>query len=136
MSYTNLLDIIYPVGSFYFSTNYDSPSQIIGGNWEQIDGAAIRATSIDESSSINYIGDDACTLTASQMPKHQHVATWQCRLGNVPTGSGYTVPICNNSGGSSSSAGTTSLTGGAKLIQLCNALSIVISGDVSLRTWF
>lgn len=72
MSYINLLDIIYPVGSFYFSTEYDSPSGIIGGIWEQINAAVIRSKSIDGNSSNGYIGQDTCTLTVTQIPSHRH----------------------------------------------------------------
>lgn len=32
-SWVNLLDILYPKGSLYFSTSEISPSQIIGGIW-------------------------------------------------------------------------------------------------------
>lgn len=42
MGYVNLLNVIYPVGSVYFSTNSTSPSTIIGGTWTQITDKFIK----------------------------------------------------------------------------------------------
>lgn len=36
MAFVNLLEIVYPVGSLYFSTSTVSPAEVIGGQWEQI----------------------------------------------------------------------------------------------------
>lgn len=35
-NWINLLEVIYPVGSIYMSFNATSPSNLIGGSWEQI----------------------------------------------------------------------------------------------------
>lgn len=66
----NLLNIIYPKGSFYLSSEATSPSSFLGGSWEQIEGAAIRG--IAEGDEAGYIGDDETTLTIEQMPNHRH----------------------------------------------------------------
>lgn len=42
MSYINLLDIIYPIGSIYMSFNPVSPAEFIGGTWEQLKGRYLR----------------------------------------------------------------------------------------------
>ena len=70
-NFINLLDIIYPIGSFYFSSVNNSPSSIIGGTWEKIEGRFLLA------SGENYIsgttgGEATHTLSASQMPSHSH----------------------------------------------------------------
>lgn len=39
MSYVNLLDIIYPVGSIYRTSSDISPSASIGGTWEKVSSA-------------------------------------------------------------------------------------------------
>lgn len=44
MSYINLLDIIYPIGSIYMSFESISPSEIIGGNWTAIENKVIRGS--------------------------------------------------------------------------------------------
>lgn len=36
MAFVNLLEIVYPIGSLYFSTSSASPAEVIGGQWEQI----------------------------------------------------------------------------------------------------
>lgn len=36
-TFVNLLEIIYPVGSIYFSVDSTSPSEKIGGSWVQLD---------------------------------------------------------------------------------------------------
>lgn len=69
MAYINLLQIIYPVGSMYFSCTATSPSSIIGGTWSQITGAVLR---LNGSGVGGYSGSDSKTLTTSQMPSHNH----------------------------------------------------------------
>ena len=66
-SFVNLLEIIYPVGSFYLSANKESPANIVGGTWVQIEDAALRG-----SSSVGYVGSDTHTLTINEMPSHSH----------------------------------------------------------------
>ena len=43
-----LLDKIYPVGSIYMSMNSQSPSEIFGGTWEQIQGRFLIGTDQSE----------------------------------------------------------------------------------------
>jgi hypothetical protein len=38
MSWINILNVIYPVGSVYFSTINSSPAKTIGGTWQAISG--------------------------------------------------------------------------------------------------
>lgn len=33
---SNLIDILYPIGSIYFSVNPTDPASIFGGSWERI----------------------------------------------------------------------------------------------------
>ena len=67
------VDILHPVGSFYFSTQSTSPSSLFGGTWIQITNAAIRGAT-----ATGYTGSDSTTLTISQIPAHQHNSsgTW------------------------------------------------------------
>ena len=69
MAYVNLLQVIYPVGSMYFSCTATSPSSIIGGTWSQITGAVLR---LNGSGVGGYSGSDNKTLTVSQIPSHNH----------------------------------------------------------------
>lgn len=38
MAWINILNVIYPVGSVYFSTINNSPAKTIGGTWQAISG--------------------------------------------------------------------------------------------------
>lgn len=68
-NFVNLLDIVYPVGSMYFSTSRVSPVNTVGGTWEQIKDANIAATG-DKFAS-EYIG--SYKINKKQLPHHAHV---------------------------------------------------------------
>ena len=38
MAFTNLLEVVYPVGSVYVTTSSVSPAEVVGGTWEKIEG--------------------------------------------------------------------------------------------------
>lgn len=82
------VDILHPVGSFYFSTQSTSPSSLFGGTWIRITNAAIRGAT-----TTGYAGSDSTTLTISQIPAHQHNSsgTWlaQSVAGGGATSSGF-----------------------------------------------
>lgn len=69
MAYINLLEIVYPVGSVYISTNATSPAEIIGGSWTKITGAILRA---EANTANSYSGSDNHTLSIENMPRHNH----------------------------------------------------------------
>lgn len=80
----SLIDIIYPVGSIYFSANNVSPSLLFGGTWEQIKDRFLlsagdtygvgttggSASSTSGESSAENTGSTA--LTVAQIPSHNH----------------------------------------------------------------
>lgn len=70
MAWVNLLDIIYPVGSLYFTNNDTSPAAIVGGSWTKIEEAAIRSGDI-----VGYVGADEHAITTNEMPAHKHSAS-------------------------------------------------------------
>lgn len=70
-NFVNLLDIIYPVGSMYFSAASVSPASVIGGTWVQIQGAALAASGSGYSVAGSFGGNKA--INVNQMPKHTHV---------------------------------------------------------------
>lgn len=67
MAFTNLLEVVYPVGSIYISTLSTSPAEIIGGTWVQLTDAVLRAAE-----EVGYIGEDTHTQTIDEMPSHNH----------------------------------------------------------------
>lgn len=44
-SWISLLDIVYPVGSFYMSTSSVSPASIVGGTWTQLTNTFLYCSS-------------------------------------------------------------------------------------------
>lgn len=73
-NFVNLLDIIYPVGSMYFSTSSVSPASSVGGTWTQIKDAVLAASGNSYSGAVNaFHGNKA--MTVDQMPSHTHIPT-------------------------------------------------------------
>lgn len=71
MSWVNLLDVVYPIGSIYCSNSSTSPADIIGGTWTQIENAVLRGTT----DSVGYVGSDTHAITSNEMPSHNHSAS-------------------------------------------------------------
>ena len=73
-----ILNIIYPVGSVYMSTNSTNPSILFGGTWEQIKDRFLLACGSTYSNgstggSANHTHSTGNhTLTVEEMPKHSH----------------------------------------------------------------
>ena len=69
---TMIVDLIYPIGSIFISTNDINPFETMGvGTWEKIEDKFLLA------SSKNHIngetgGEENHVLTIGEMPKHSH----------------------------------------------------------------
>lgn len=70
-NFVNLLDIVYPVGSMYFSVNNVSPASSVGGTWEQIKDAVLSASGDSYSTTVDTFGGNKA-ITVNQMPAHKH----------------------------------------------------------------
>lgn len=74
-NFVNLLDIIYPVGSIYITTNATSPADSIGGTWEQIENCLLAASGDTYNLAGRFSGSDIISQFA--IPDHQHnVVGW------------------------------------------------------------
>jgi len=67
----DLLEKVYPIGSYYWSEKNKSPENIFGGGWTKIEGKFLFA------SNSNYNvgqtgGEERHKLTADEMPNHSH----------------------------------------------------------------
>ncbi len=79
---TRILDMIYPVGSLYWSSNNVNPSTLFGGTWVQIKDKFILAAGdtydVNTSGgaathSVTFTGTtDEHALTLEEMPRHLH----------------------------------------------------------------
>ena len=62
-----VFDAVYPVGCIYQSFVNTNPSQLFGGQWQQITGRFLRAAN-----DTSVGGSDTVTLNISQIPSHSH----------------------------------------------------------------
>lgn len=68
-------DLIYPVGSIYFSANSTNPASIFGGTWTQLTGKFLymSTSSLTTGGASSHAhSTNATTLTVNQMPSHSH----------------------------------------------------------------
>lgn len=70
-SFVNLLEIIYPIGSCYFSTESTSPSEFIGGTWEQMTGGVLGLVGSTGVASAGENGGST-KISTEQLPAHSH----------------------------------------------------------------
>ena len=69
-----LLNLVYPVGSIYWSSNNTNPATLFGGTWTQIKDRFILAAG-DSYSNGATGGAATVTLTVNNMPSHSHSFT-------------------------------------------------------------
>ena len=80
-----LIDIIYPVGSLYISTQDISPASLFGGEWTQVKGAFPYLTTTGFTGTT--AGSNTHTLTTAQMPSHSHTVNIKLTANKVASGS-------------------------------------------------
>jgi len=69
---TSIIDLIYPVGSYYWNSNSTSPATLFGvGTWTQITNQFVFAAGGDYASG-DTGGEITHTLTVQEMPSHDH----------------------------------------------------------------
>ena len=74
VSQSNLVDLVYPVGSNYWSSSNISLSILFGGTWTQVKDRFVLAAG--DSYSVNATGGEKThTLTIDEMPGHDHRAS-------------------------------------------------------------
>ena len=84
---SDLLNLIYPVGSIYMSVNNTNPANLFGGKWEQIKDRFLLACG-DTYSNGSTGGEAKHTLTVDEMPAHNHAMNNNNGAGNS---TGYAV---------------------------------------------
>lgn len=67
-----LIDIIYPVGSVYISTNSTSPKNLFGGSWTQVKGYYLFASSDVGGTYGGAWSSGSTALNINQIPSHSH----------------------------------------------------------------
>ena len=110
-----IFNLIYPVGSYYMSSDSANPSTKFGGTWEQIKdrmimaagssysvGATGGAESHTHTSAAHTHTTTAIALTEAQMPKHRHAPANRDTAGSE---SGYKRMFTTNLSTGSDSVG-------------------------------
>jgi microcystin-dependent protein len=65
----------WPVGSIYLAYNHTNPATLFGGTWTRIQNTFLWA--VDANGDVGVTGGEkTVTLTAAQMPKHNHGGTY------------------------------------------------------------
>ena len=84
----DLLEKVYPIGTYYWSQKSTSPEELFGGKWETISGRFLFST--DSNHSVDSTGgEERHTLTVNEIPSHNH---------NYDRFNYYSWVYCNNSG--------------------------------------
>ena len=99
---SNLVDLIYPIGSIYQSTVATSPATLFGGTWTQItDRFVLSAGSTYTAGTTG--GASTVTLKTSQMPSHTHTFSGgSATSGKASANHTHSIPALSgtaNSGG-------------------------------------
>jgi hypothetical protein len=125
------VDILHPVGSFYFSTEDISPSMLFGGTWAAVANATLRG-----STTVGYVGNDTHTITKAEMPNHYHVFDgawgWTVSIG-FNTGH-YNIPTRTDLTGNTE-VQENPTAGGGKQCRLSSVLTTALFGT-ELRRFF
>lgn len=88
VSLSDLLNLVYPVGSIYMSVNSIDPGTIIGGTWERITGRFLLGTDTTENDPGTYPagstgGSERVTLTANQSGQRALTITGGAHAHNI-----------------------------------------------------
>ena len=114
MAWVNLLDIIYPVGSIYMSVNATSPANIIGGQWQQIQGRFLLGSS-NGYPVLSTGGEEEHKITLNEMPSHSHPYTPDQKYTNAYVGgAAYRIAWADKRDDDPSTTQRTGLNGGSE----------------------
>jgi len=109
---STVLDKVYPVGSIYMSVNSTNPKTLFGGTWVQIKDRFLLAAGTTYKAGATG-GEAAHTLTASEMPSHNHAVYYpnagaadHSAPGNYPDGPSDSTYYAIGSYTSSAGGGT------------------------------
>ena len=132
-NWINLLEVVYPIGSIYQSTKSTSPSQLIGGTWEQITEKFLFAAGE------NYTcgqtgGEEEHTLTTDEIPSHNHDINlyYHSKGGGNRNVNRSQWSEANDSGGRFITGGR----GGGNLITICLLTKQFLFGKEQLNSYF
>ena len=107
-SASDLINIVYPVGSIYMSVNSTSPATLFGGTWERLKDRFLLGAG-DTYTAGTTGGEAAHVLTIPEMPSHTHSA----KFNGVSTATGTSSFRLTEAGTNDYTGGNNSAGGGA-----------------------
>lgn len=106
----SVLDVVYPVGSIYLSTNHVSPHDFIGGTWVRIEGKFLLGATgdtptfdddIQETANVGpggQGGEATHELELSEIPEHNHRSNQYLYSLNLGSGEGANSGVVYSAG--------------------------------------
>ncbi len=86
---TQILNLVYPVGSIYMAVNNVNPSTLFGGTWEAWGSGKVPVgvdTTDSDFSTVEAVGGEKThTLTVEEMPTHTHIQAAHTHLQQAHT---------------------------------------------------
>lgn len=82
----DIVDLVYPVGSYYWSSISTNPAIVFGGGtWVQVKDVFLYAVGDTAPTNVaDYVGGEKeHTLTVDEMPRHNHEPHFQGMGGNI-----------------------------------------------------
>ena len=111
---SRMLDVFYPIGSVYISSQPTDPGTLFGGTWTRIKDTFILAAG-DTYAAGATGGEEKHTLTADEMPAHSHAiySGYGDIVSNVSDAYRYQTWGSSDRGWKTGNLGTNSIGGGA-----------------------
>ena len=106
-----IINLVYPIGSYYWSDEATDPGTLFGGTWVQVKDVFLLAAGTTYSAGSTG-GEANHTLTTDEMPSHSHAQALRYTTGtdaNV-----YAFNALGNSSPAVAGAGSTTLSGGGQ----------------------
>lgn len=88
---SDILDLVYPVGTYYIAHHDTSPAELFGGTWHRIESRFLWAAPSTSTIGLTA-GEQTHTLTTSEMPSHRHE-------GVIYSGNGKNIALNTGSSG-------------------------------------
>ena len=88
------VNLLYPVGSIYISTNSKNPSNIFGGTWERIKGKMLIGVDEDDTdfnTSGKIGGEKEHILTVNELAEHYHTTKAGTNVVSATNGDSYII---------------------------------------------
>lgn len=96
-AWASLIDMVYPVGSIYMSTQNTSPATLFGGTWQALENRFLVGAGDTYTAGVTG-GEATHTLTASELPQHTHWASGNSQAENGDWGIAEVKNISGTSG--------------------------------------